>query len=448
MNRKRVFILMIVLMSVFALTAIGLGIAWGVTSREAKAENKELSNTLENIYQQSYYELTYNVSNLTTSLNKLLISNSDTMQKRLLDDLSAYSASAVTNLANVLAENTNAEKVMKYINQIGDYSSYLQFKLSENEGLSSEDMDNITSIYVTMLEIERALDEVKEEVETRGYVFLENLGTADDVIGGMLDGLESSDVQYPTLIYDGPFSEALETREPKGLSGEEIDAASGEEKVRNYLEGHTINSIEYLGEGTNHFPVLMYRADTELGEANIEIAKTGGGIISMNISHEVSEPEYDETDCIEAASAYLEAIGYSDMSAVWISNYNSIMYVNFAYVQNNIIVYPDLIKVKVSADNMAIVGVEALSYAFNHIERTDITPGITESAARSGISMKINIESVRLAIVPVDGEVEKLTYEVYGTTNEDKYFIYIDASTGKEINILRVIDSDKGMLLV
>ncbi len=448
MNRRGVTILLIVLVTVFALTAAGLGIAWGITSKSARAENNRLGGTLENIYQQSYYELTYNISNIATSLNKLLISNSVAMQRKLLDDLSAYSASAVTNLASVLAENTNAEKVMKYINQVGDYSSYLLFKLANGETLSLEDRDNITSIYVTLLAIEEALDEVKEEVETRGYVFLENLGTANDVIGNMLDGLESSDIQYPTLIYDGPFSAALETKEPKGLIGEEIDAASGEAKVREYLNGHTVNSIEYLGEGTNHFSVLMYRADTELGEANIEVAKRGGGIVMMNILYEVNEPEHDETACVGAASSYLADIGYPNMSAVWVSNYNSTMYVNFAYVQNGVILYPDLIKVKVAADNMAIVGVEALSYAFNHREREGLTPAITEIAARNAISVNITIQSVRLAIVPTDGETEKLVYEVYGTTNEDKYFIYIDALTGDEINILRVIDSDKGMLLV
>ena len=136
------------------------------------------------------------------------------------------------------------------------------------------------------------------------------------------------------------------------------------------------------------------------------------------------------------------------MLAVWVSNYNSIMYINFAYQDANVIIYPDLIKVKVAADDKSIVGVEALSYAFNHKQRTIGSPAISESQARSAVSQDIIIQSVRLAIVPTGGENEKLTYEVFGITNEDKYFIYIDAANGNEINILRVIDSDKGQLLV
>lgn len=448
MRKKSVYVLLIVLTSVFALTAVGLGIAWGVTNSRARAENEVYRGTLENMYQQSYYELTYNLSNVTTSLNKLLISSSDIMQKQLLDDISSYSATAVTNLASVLAENTNAEKVMKYINQISDYSKYLQYKLNKGEALSTEDDDNIIAIYTTLLEIEKAMEDVKEEVEIRGYAFLENFGTDNDVLSNMLNDLETTDVQYPTLIYDGPFSEALETREPKALEGEEQTEETGKEMVELYLEGHTVNSIEYLDEGSNHFDVLMYRADTDMGEANIEIAKTGGSLISLNISYEVNEPSYNEDECVQAAEEYLEAIGYTDMVAVWVSNYNSIMYINFAYNDNGIIVYPDLIKVKVSADNKKVVGVEGLSYAYNHTERDISAPALNETQARSSVSQKIVIDSIRLVIVPIGGEKEKLTYEVYGLTNDDMYFIYIDAETGKEVNILRVIDSEKGELLV
>ncbi|NCA67481.1 MAG: hypothetical protein EOM87_05400 [Clostridia bacterium] len=448
MKRKGLVILLIIMASVFGLTAAGLGIAWGVTSRQASAENRFFRSTLEDVYQKSYYELTNNLSNISSSLNKLLVSNSDNMQKQLLDEISAYSASAVTNLASVLADNTNAEKMMKYINQVGDYSAYLQYKLNQGENISDEDENIIASIYAAMLEIEKALEKVKEEVEVKGYVFLENFGKDNDVLTGMLNDLESANVQYPSLIYDGPFSEALEEREPKGLIGEDIDAEAGKQKVESYLLNHTVNSIEFLGEGTNHFAMLIYKADTEMGEAYIEIAKKGGSIISMNLPHEVDNPAYNEEECVTAADEYIAAIGYSNMSAVWVSNYNSIIYVNFAYVQNNVIIYPDLIKVKVSADNKAIVGVEALNYVYNHVTRTIGAPALTESQARNAVSTKITVESIRLAIVPVGGGKEKLTYEVYGVTNEDKYFIYVDANTGKEINILRVIDSDKGELLV
>ena len=46
--------------------------------------------------------------------------------------------------------------------------------------------------------------------------------------GGIVD-TESSSAEVPTLIYDGPFSDGLNTSKPKALTGEEITQKQAEE---------------------------------------------------------------------------------------------------------------------------------------------------------------------------------------------------------------------------
>ena len=106
-----------------------------------------------------------------------------------------------------------------------------------------------------------------------------------------------------------------------------------------------------------------------------------------------------------------------------------------------------MVVVKVASDSNKVIGIEALNYIYNHQERQIQTPTITEEEARINLSTDIKVENIRLALIPRDGGKELLTYEIYGIKGEDKYFVYMDALTGSEINILRVIDSDKGMLL-
>ncbi len=448
MVRKGVVILLIVLTSIFALTAIGLGIAWGVTNRSAQAESMGYRNTIEGIFQQNYYEFTHNISNMATALNKLTVSNSDTMQKRLLDDVTSFSASTSANLASIVAENPNAGKVYRYLNQVGDYSKALKSKMNNGEELDSEDRGTLEDIYATVKHLEKALDDIREEVERNGYVFLDNFGTDSDIFVGMMTSLEGMDIVYPTLIYDGPFSESLTARVPKALSGKQLNEEEGKEKVSLYLSGHSVDKIEFLGESTNHFDALAYKAKTDMGDAYVDISKQGGVLMQLNIAHIVQNPKHSEEECVNAAKQYIQQIGYKDMLAVWVSNYNSIIYVNFAYEQEDVVMYPDLVKVKVSAETKTVVGVEGLNYIYNHTAREVDAPIITEAEARQAISTNIQIESVRLAIIPSSGGKERLTYEVYGVLGESKYFFYIDAKTGKEINIMRVIDSDKGELLV
>ena len=52
-----------------------------------------------------------------------------------------------------------------------------------------------------------------------------------------------------------------------------------------------------------------------------------------------------------------------------------------------------------------------------------------------------------LALIPLDATREVLTYE-FECESGGTYFVYIDAMTGEESNILYVIDSEQGTVLM
>jgi len=43
--------------------------------------------------------------------------------------------------------------------------------------------------------------------------------------------------------------------------------------------------------------------------------------------------------------------------------------INYAYKQGDVVVYPDLIKVKIALDNGEVIGFESKGYLSNHTER-------------------------------------------------------------------------------
>jgi len=43
--------------------------------------------------------------------------------------------------------------------------------------------------------------------------------------------------------------------------------------------------------------------------------------------------------------------------------------INYAYKQDNVIIYPDLIKVKIALDNGEIIGIESKGYLTSHTVR-------------------------------------------------------------------------------
>ena len=64
---------------------------------------------------------------------------------------------------------------------------------------------------------------------------------------------------------------------------------------------------------------------------------------------------------------------------------------------------------------------------------------MTADSARTCVSPRLTVRSVRLAVIPKDGD-EVLCYEAACTMRGLDYFVYVDAVTGRQVDVLRVID--------
>lgn len=126
---------------------------------------------------------------------------------------------------------------------------------------------------------------------------------------------------------------------------------------------------------------------------------------------------------------------------------NNICTVNFALKQDNVTIYPDLIKVSVAMDDGEILSMDARGYILNHIERKITAPTISEEAAKKSVSNKLKIESVSEVIIPTSGLNEAHCYEfVTRGENDEHILVYINAETGAEEEILVLLESEDGVL--
>ena len=59
----------------------------------------------------------------------------------------------------------------------------------------------------------------------------------------------------------------------------------------------------------------------------------------------------------------------------------------------------------------------------------------------------MELTGVRLALIPVEGQ-ETLAYEINGTHEGSEYFAYLDAKTGRMVELFTVVDSAMGRALM
>jgi germination protein YpeB len=114
--------------------------------------------------------------------------------------------------------------------------------------------------------------------------------------------------------------------------------------------------------------------------------------------------------------------------------------INFVYDQNGVLIYPDMVKVRVNLDNGKVEGFEGLSFIANHKDRqiTNIDVNVSDELLPNGCS----VERTALAIIPTDGGDERLCIEVRCKVDGDDFVLYFDPETFDEVKIFKVIHTE------
>ena len=136
------------------------------------------------------------------------------------------------------------------------------------------------------------------------------------------------------------------------------------------------------------------------------------------------------------------------MKSTYYIDENNIATLNFAYTDKSITIYPDLIKVSVAMDNGDITGFEAAGYLFSHTDRNIPEPKISKEEALEHINKDLNPEYTGLAIIPTETKEEVLVHEFKGKVDNRDFIVYINADTGKEEDILIIINTPNGVLTI
>ena len=273
----------------------------------------------------------------------------------------------------------------------------------------------------------------------------------DNLSAATFSNIDENFGEYAGLIYDGAFSEHMESAEKKGLTGEEIDEKRANQIAKEFIGEDRIQEFNSNGLIENgNIQVYDFNAKIDDNGNNnnltISIAKKGGHIVNMNYNREVKAEVISQDEANEKGKEFLNSRGIANMKATYYLKEGGIVTINYAYEQNGVTIYPDLIKVKVALDNGEILGVETSGYLNNHTERTFTKAKISMEEAKSKLNKSLEITSEGMAIIPTEWKTEILCYEFKGKIDDTDFLVYTNVETGREENILVIIDTPNGIL--
>lgn len=428
-------------------------VALGIILYKKQMEYKQAS---ENNYNMAFYELVDYVQNVETYLAKSMISSTPEHGVETLTNLWREANLAQSYLSMLPIESQELENTEKFLNQVSDYSYTLSRKNIYNEGLSDEDLSNLKDLHGYSVELENTLNQLAEDLNNGRLEWgeLTKKGTTafaqqvDNISKESFSNLEENFHEYSGLIYDGAFSEHLTSSEKKGLTGEDIEEEEAKKKAEEFIGSQNIKEVSNLGYSENAtIPVYDFSITNNQDETiNISISKKGGHIVSMNSNRDVNTEIISQEEADTKGKEFLEAKGFSNMKETYYLKQEGIVTINYAYSQNDVIMYPDLIKVKVALDNGEVLGIETTGYLNNHTQRDISNIKITKEEAKKNLNSDLNIEGEGLAIIPTEWKTEILCYEFKGKVDDREFLVYINAENGREEDILIITNTPNGTL--
>lgn len=451
-RRYKIFSLLLII------TLVGT-VVWGNIEHNMR---KDYEYALNNEYQRMFFEMKDHVETVQVSLSKVLLSMSKEQNILLLSQIWQQALNAEEKLSQLPLRHDNLTKTEKFLNQVGDFCYALiigelsDTPLNEEQSNSLKELQTYTTTLTEELNLaESKLKEGKATIRKLKYGSGDKIEEInDDMIDINMINFEESMSEYPELIYDGPFSEQTINEPPKGLTGEEITPEKAEEILKQVAGDDNLSEITMFESGEDADSVLIpaYTFSAKSGDVEIYagISKIGGHIVWMEKPRDVTSVSLEEEEAQQIAQEYLKNLGYENMEPNYSVRYNNSILFNFAYTENDVTIYTDLIKVKVALDDGEVVGIDAAAYVKSHHEREIdvLTPTMNLEEARGNVKVDFNIENERLTIIPKYGKIEVLCYEFSGKYDDSDFLVYINAKTGKQEEILKIIKDENGTLMI
>ena len=411
-------------------------------------EASELRYLREIEYNRVFSELTEYVDDLEISLLKGQIVTSPQQIAKLSSELYRQASGAKANLALLPMGGNQLEKTNEFLSQVGEYANSISFKMLRGEKMSEEEVQTLKNLANYAASLRNGFDRTLLGINDGRISFEEEknrlvsaINGSETVMTNELMAMEEEFHNYPSLIYDGPFSQHLTLKESVFTEGKpEITQKQAISLARKFIGNGKCETTQVGGK----LPAISVKSEN----VTLEYTKNGGILLLLMKDRQPDEEKLGIDEAKKKAEAFLRENGFDSMKESYYDNREGSIIINYAYEQNGYTVFPDLVKVKVALDNGEILGFESRGYIMNHIYRNIPDPKITEKDALKNINPALKAERISMAVIPLESGGEACCYVIRGKVSEKNFLVFVNTQTGYVEDMQILIETPGGILAV
>ena len=247
--KKNYIYLIIMLLTILSIV---LGYFW-------YKEKKNYAISVHNQYNMALYELTDYIHDVENYLAKSLITSTPQHGAETLSKVWREANLAQVYLSELPVSTNELSNTAKFLNQVSEYSYSLSRKNIYGGELTQEDLDNLEKLHNYSIELKNILDQLCTDMNEGRISWDELTKNTEVAFAQQVDNLSAASFSnidenfgdYAGLIYDGAFSEHMESVEKKGLIGEEINENQAKQIAVDFVGNDRIIEINSTGAITN-----------------------------------------------------------------------------------------------------------------------------------------------------------------------------------------------------
>ncbi|MBQ8429307.1 MAG: germination protein YpeB [Clostridia bacterium] len=421
-----------------AVVALGVTtLALATTVTVGAVEMRNATNTAMSAYRGTMYELTGILERVENDLDRARISDSSTQQSRILTDLLVQARLAELDVEKLPVEAEADRNVTIFVNRTAMECERMLSKLRNGEKLSAEDRATLEQLYQTNHAVREEINNLVSNMTDKDLMNFVKKG--EGMVADTMKKLEKMTMDENRIPMEKTSAPAPEQKTKDGEKPSRIEAVRAEELCAQYFQSYNVKEFQCTGEtvsrGYSAYNVQGYDDKGTLLFA--EISQDNGALIRFDFYEECSGETFDLQNAERIAEEFLEKLGYDDMEAVRCRQNGSTSDFTFVYEDDGVAYYPDEIHVKVCRTRGVVSGMDASKYLKNHKGRDEVNVKITLAEAYEKLYDGLNVEASRVAVIKT-ARGEKTAYEMLCSYAEEKYLIYLDATTGEELSIINI----------
>jgi len=420
---------------------------WGYSEHKM---NNTLYNNSESQYQRAFYELSYYIDSVEDELGKSIAVSTPGQIRRSLANVWRLSYAAQSRVGQLPLGVMEFSETEDFIARVADFSYRAAVRDLNTEPVSDEEWETLNTLYQCSLKIQGQMSTLHSEVvnkQLRWTDFELNYANLDENIDNPIvksfNSLEDEVTQFPEVSWGTGIDSIKQIKQEKikrVSNGEIFSEQMIKDKVVKFLDLEPDKQFEIIKnpDGGDYVTYSVHITNSDEDTIYLDITEVEGNILWLLHDRVVGRPTIDLQEAESKAAEYLRKLDVENVIATSIDDYENIAIISFASYENNTVIYPDTITVKIALDNGEIIGFSSIEYLLNHNERDLGEIKLTIDDAKKKLNSKLQVEEQRLAIIEADDGIEVLTYEFIGTIDNNTYKIFLNVENGLEEKVEKI----------